>query len=383
MPKPIVIDLSHHNVIPRDLNNARASGIAGVIHKATDGLSFVDEKFNSRYSLARDANMLFGAYHFLRPGMPGMIDKQADRFLQIVEGCCPLDKTLLVCDFETTGIPLDDVLEFLELVAKQSNQQPVLYAGNVLKELGAAAKCPRLGDYRLWLAQYGPKPVLPKGYKSLWLWQYSESGTVPGIDGNVDLNAFNGTEADLKANWVVPVSAAASMPEQNASEEQGGSAKAHISASDQASSLDSSTQPPSKPPPDPQVLVKEKASAWSKVWAGICYFFGTVWATVTGWYATDFAKPLMDKARDNAINNFSINLVPQIALLFGVVIGIGIITVAFLWLGVWVWNHEKNRVARLNEMKMDIAAQPKLATVDFTSDPSKATAMRQTGENVS
>jgi hypothetical protein len=156
-----------------------------------------------------------------------------------------LDKTLLVCDFETAGIPLDDVLEFLELVAKQSNQQPVLYGGNVLKDLGAAAKCPRLADYRLWLAQYGPKPVLPKGYKSLWLWQYSESGTVPGIDGNVDLNAFNGSEADLKANWVVPVSAAASMPEQNASEEQGGSAKAHISASDQASSLDSSTQPPS------------------------------------------------------------------------------------------------------------------------------------------
>jgi GH25 family lysozyme M1 (1,4-beta-N-acetylmuramidase) len=87
MPKPIVIDLSHHNVIPHDLNDARASGIAGVIHKVTDGLSFVDEKFNSRYSLARDANMLFGAYHFLRPGM---IDtQQADRFLQIVEGCCP------------------------------------------------------------------------------------------------------------------------------------------------------------------------------------------------------------------------------------------------------------------------------------------------------
>ena len=43
----------------------------------------------------------------------------------------------------------------------------------------------QLVDYPLWLAQYNSRPSF---YYHFDIWQYSGTGKVPGIDGNVDLN---------------------------------------------------------------------------------------------------------------------------------------------------------------------------------------------------
>lgn len=43
----------------------------------------------------------------------------------------------------------------------------------------------KLVDFPLWLAQYNKTPTF---YYHFDMWQYSSTGTVPGIDGNVDLN---------------------------------------------------------------------------------------------------------------------------------------------------------------------------------------------------
>ena len=42
-----------------------------------------------------------------------------------------------------------------------------------------------LADYPLWYAEYQPAPSL---YYDFRIWQYSASGTVPGIPTTVDLN---------------------------------------------------------------------------------------------------------------------------------------------------------------------------------------------------
>ena len=47
-----------------------------------------------------------------------------------------------------------------------------------------------LGDYPLWYAEYQPAPSLYYGFD---LWQYTASGSVPGIDGDVDLNLCFGS----------------------------------------------------------------------------------------------------------------------------------------------------------------------------------------------
>jgi Glycosyl hydrolases family 25 len=44
---PMVVDLSHHNDVA-DFGAVKAAGIAGVIHKATEGVSFTDKLYGGR-----------------------------------------------------------------------------------------------------------------------------------------------------------------------------------------------------------------------------------------------------------------------------------------------------------------------------------------------
>jgi len=193
-----VIDLSHHNTVASDLAAAKADGVLGVIHKMSDGSGMVDPKVKARYSLAKDAGLLWGIYEFLRPGD---VNKQAAFFMaKALEAGVLDDDTLIACDFER-AIPLIDVLHFLQTVERGTSRSPVLYSGNYLKDEGGAPACPPLVRYRLWMPQYGPTAVLPKGYDSYWLWQWTDKGKVSGIGGNVDLNHFDGTDDELSAQW--------------------------------------------------------------------------------------------------------------------------------------------------------------------------------------
>lgn len=198
MPTARVVDLSHHNVIPDSLHDLRAAGVWGVIHKATEGTSFKDSKLDARYHLTKDAGLLWGAYHFLRPGD---MAKQAQFF---VETMLPYtdDKTLFACDFEVSGIMLHEVDNFMDAVELRTGRSCVLYSGHSLKDAIIAGQAPvDLNERRLWLAQYSASPTLPKGWSSYWLWQYSDQGIVSGVTPPTDVNAFQGTIDDLEKTW--------------------------------------------------------------------------------------------------------------------------------------------------------------------------------------
>ena len=61
--------------------------------------------------------------------------------------------------------------------------KPMIY-GN-LKSYFGMLEINRLKDYDLWFAYYDSSIYFPYKIK---MWQYTESGTVNGINGNVDLN---------------------------------------------------------------------------------------------------------------------------------------------------------------------------------------------------
>jgi len=199
MPTTRVIDLSHHNTIPESLQAAKDAGVWGIIHKLTEGTSFTDDKVQGRYFLAGQAGMLWGLYHFIRPGR---IEEQAQFFVDQANALeVADDDTLYVLDYEDAGVSLDDALEFMRKVEELTGHVPVLYSGHVLKEALGGKPNPEISDYLLWLAQYSSAPTLPVGFDSYWLWQFTESGSVPGISPPVDCNAFDGTEYDLRASW--------------------------------------------------------------------------------------------------------------------------------------------------------------------------------------
>jgi GH25 family lysozyme M1 (1,4-beta-N-acetylmuramidase) len=198
MPDTVVCDLSHWNWIPQSLKPAAASGVRGMIHKVTEGPSMVDDKMPARFYLARDAGMLVGGYHFLRPGN---MQQQADFFLNHLTGYMD-DYTLLAADYEDSRVSLADLRTWIAAVEKRAKRTVVLYSGHVLKDALKAGQDPGdLVDQRLWLAQYGPAPELPTGWSDWWLWQWTDRGTVPGIDPPVDCNDFPGSDADLVAEW--------------------------------------------------------------------------------------------------------------------------------------------------------------------------------------
>lgn len=213
---PLVIDLSHHNAIPGNyaalvsvFQGLKVQGIAGIIHKASESTGMVDDHYAIRRKAAFDAGLLWGAYHFLHSGS---IAAQAAHFLATA---VPDNSTLMAVDHESTAT-LSELRQFIEVVEASLGRPLVIYSGNTIKDqLGPALLDTFFGSRRLWLAQYGPKAVVQKSWPSYWLWQYSEAGSLPGITGSVDLNAFDRGPDVLRAEWAgasAPVSSPVPPP---------------------------------------------------------------------------------------------------------------------------------------------------------------------------
>ena len=145
-----IVDLSHHNGTV-NLKKAKADGILGIIHKASQGQANVDPDYEENRAKAKEAGLLWGAYHF-GTGSDGL--KQAQHFL---ESAGDLEGTLLVLDFEPnpTGpdMTLEEARAFVTHVAEQTGRFPGLYSGHYIKQLLGTGHDPILAQCWFWLAQ--------------------------------------------------------------------------------------------------------------------------------------------------------------------------------------------------------------------------------------
>ena len=196
---PNVIDIYHGNTV-NDFAALKAAGIQGVIHKCTQGAGYADPAYALRRKLATDAGLLWGAYTF-NTGAP--VVAQISEFISHAE---PDSNTLMCLDFEdnpSSQMSLAQCRQFLQACDAQLGRKVVLYSGNRIKDLLGSQVDIMIGGHRLWLAQYGPNAVVQASWRSegQWLWQYSETGKLPGTDGAIDLNFFAGTPDELAAQW--------------------------------------------------------------------------------------------------------------------------------------------------------------------------------------
>jgi lysozyme len=190
-----VVDISHHNTLVGSAPFAalKSAGILGVIHKASEGLSYVDRECARRRDACEKAGLLWGTYHFLHSGN---IAGQVRHYLEVTK---PGPNTLLALDHEADAT-IDEVRAFLQGIIDATGRKAVIYSGHVLKQQLRKPDA-FLSSHRLWLAQYGPRAVCPPGWSTPWLWQFAESGAVNGLSGEVDHNYYAGTADQLAREW--------------------------------------------------------------------------------------------------------------------------------------------------------------------------------------
>lgn len=190
-----VIDISHFNANP-DFAAAKRAGVAAVIHKATQGVAFVDPAYESRIEPAREAGLLWGAYHFGTGDDPVA---QADFFLSKASGA-----RVLALDFESnpdgSSMSVEQAGAFAARIEAVTGRWPGIYGSDYLRESIGSAKDAVLSNCWLWIAEYAAEVVTPAGWKEWTLWQYTSAAEVGGI-GVCDQSRFYGTAEQLADFW--------------------------------------------------------------------------------------------------------------------------------------------------------------------------------------
>lgn len=161
-----------------------------VFIKATEGMTFTDKSFAINWQGSAEAGFLRGAYHFYRFESGGK--EQAEHFIKVV----PLDDFALppVVDLEimaTDGPNLIKELKiYIKLIENHYERKPIFYCNKDTYNAYVKVAFP---DYPVWYADYNSPPPID-GWD---FWQFTDSGTLTGIEGNVDFNQFSGTSAEL------------------------------------------------------------------------------------------------------------------------------------------------------------------------------------------
>jgi lysozyme len=199
---PKCIDISHWQGSP-DFGKVKAAGVIAMIHKATEGISYVDPNRSRNYVNATNAGISCCTYHWLSPGSDAKA--QIAHYLATVD---PVPGERMVIDYEEAGCTLAGLKEAVQALLDDPRELKVtIYSGHLLKQQLGSKLDAFLADHTdLWLAQYTTgTPSWPSNTYPQWtLWQYSERGLVDGITGSaVDLDRFNGPD-DALLKWISP-----------------------------------------------------------------------------------------------------------------------------------------------------------------------------------
>lgn len=154
-----------------------------------------DSEFKANWDGAKANGFLRGAYHYYRPDENSA--KQADNFIRRVK----LSRGDLPPVLDIEKIPNKQSMDslrsglkrWLDKVEKHYGMKPIIYSGesfytDFLRE--------EFEGYKLWIANYS---FFEDEIRKEWqLWQFTDKGTLEGIEGPVDLNIYNGNLEGLK-----------------------------------------------------------------------------------------------------------------------------------------------------------------------------------------
>ncbi len=183
-----------------DFPKARAAGIHFVFMKATEGKDYIDPNFQANWIRARDAGMPRGAYHFMT--WCSTAAEQAAWFVRNV----PSDPSALppVLDLEwnnhssckvkpSKADALEKIQVMLTAMEQHTGKLPIIYTDmNFHRDILEGVYLPNT----FWLRSTAAEPHERYKNRPWTFWQYTQTGVVPGVRGEVDRNVFYGNQND-------------------------------------------------------------------------------------------------------------------------------------------------------------------------------------------
>lgn len=223
------IDVSHWQG-DIDWQALYAAGVRFAFVKCSQA-NYKDSRFNDHWQAAKAAGILRGAYHYLTWDTTAIT--QARTFLNALGN--DMGELPPVCDYELRyGAPgattMSAMLRGWTYYVEQAiGKPPIIYTGvSFWKEYGTKADW--VLRHPLWLALYAvdpqptnyPPPAYLRAsadaYKPLpwgaWsFWQFTEKGRLAGYNDNLDLDVYNGSEAQLRAQFGLGAPGSSVMPD--------------------------------------------------------------------------------------------------------------------------------------------------------------------------
>ena len=190
------IDVSEHDE-DIDWQQVRDAGIDFVFIRAgyrgySEGSLRQDAYFEKNLREAREAGLDVGVYFFSQAVNEAEALEEADLVLRMLDGQAL--QMPVVYDPESI---LNDAARTDDISGDQFTRNALAFCGRI-RERGYAPMIyanlvweafefdlSRIRDIPIWYADYEPVPQTPYFFT---VWQYTDSGTVPGIVGPVDLN---------------------------------------------------------------------------------------------------------------------------------------------------------------------------------------------------
>lgn len=193
------IDVSHHQG-HIDWNAVARAGTRFAFIKATDGGDHLDTRFHENWRNARAAGVPRGAYHFVYWCRDA--HEQVAWFVANVPA--EADALPPVLDLEWNNhsrcrpnLSREEVLEKIRIMLAgmeaHTGKVPIIYTDiNFHRDILENVPL----DNPMWLRSVAAQPHERYHNRPWAFWQYTQTGTVPGVRGGVDRNAWYGSESE-------------------------------------------------------------------------------------------------------------------------------------------------------------------------------------------
>lgn len=198
-----------------NFSSVKNSGIDIVYIKSSEGRNYIDPYFERNYQNAKANGLKVGFYHYVTARNVDQAREQANFFARVISGKEP--DCRLAMDFESFGnLSVNQINEiskaFLETLQNTTNKEVLIYSNSYSARTIFSRD---LAIYPLWVANYGVSEPGGNDKWDTWVgWQYTSTGRVSGISGNVDRDQFTDGVL-LSSTSPIPTPEEPSTPEQS------------------------------------------------------------------------------------------------------------------------------------------------------------------------